>query len=155
MKVDKKGFLLMDVLVAAAFMGIITVTLFPTVAFLLRRNTATQATVEANLLIQEGIETAYNIFSLNWNAYPAGEYSTALDTTFDPPQYILVSPPTTDLIEARYTRIVTIEDVKRINTDGNEYVDAKSRKIISKVMWKDTNGNDVSNQASLLLYDFK
>jgi type II secretory pathway pseudopilin PulG len=56
MKVDKKGFLLMDVLVAAAFMGIITVTLFPTVAFLLRRNSATQATVEANLLIQEGIE---------------------------------------------------------------------------------------------------
>jgi len=153
MKKGSKGFLLMDVLVAAAFMGVITVTLFPTVAFLLRRNTATQATVEANLLIQEGIETAYNIFSINWNAYPAGEYSSALDTTVDPPQYILVSPPTPDLIEARYSRIVTIEDVKRINTDGTEYVDAKSRKITSKVMWKDTNGNDVSKSGKIKAMD--
>lgn len=151
----QQGFLLMDVLLAAAFLGIITISLFPTVGFLLRRNTLTQGTVQANLLIQDGIETAYNLISVDWNSLSPGTYIKAVDTTGATPQFVLI-PGTDEPIEARYKRTITVEQVKRSATDGKQdpqgAVDPKSRKITSKVTWNEGE-KEVSHQASLLLYE--
>lgn len=149
-----KGFLLVDVLIAAAFLGVITVTLFPTIGFLLRRNKITQGTVEANLLVQEGIEIAYNAFANDWHAYPAGSYIKAFDSGNN--TYILTSGMD-EAIEAKYTRTITISDIKRSSTTGQQddtgNPDSKSKKITTSVTWKQGE-EDVTQQASLLLYEF-
>ncbi len=149
----------MDVLLAAAFLGVITITLFPTVAFLMRRSTITQGTVEANLLVQEGIEIAYNAYAINWTAYDVGTYVTAFDNNtktyiLDP----LIPGVNDDPLEAKYTRTITVENVSRTGApewkqDPTGTVDPKSKKITTTVQWKQGE-TTVSQQASLLLYEF-
>lgn len=156
---QKNGFFLIDVLVAVTIVGVLFITLMPTLSFLLQRSKSTRESVEASLLLQEGIEVAYNMCSSNFTERcKDGSYVVFTDTSSDTPLLTLEESDTSETLEAKYKRTITIQSIKRETTKGlqsdttDAVVDPKSKKIVSAVTW--TSGtHEQSVDTSLLVYD--
>ena len=162
----KQGFLLIEALVAIVLLSIVVVSVFPTLDFMVRRSKTSTFNVEANLLLQEGIEVPYNIFLGDWSAMgsdPQGQYKTAevLESGREHWALLPCSPDPNDctsdpdtLLEAKYRRIITLSPVLRDPVTGVQQSggisDQFSRKIMTTISW-DENGTPKSVSGELLL----
>lgn len=146
------GYLLLEALIGIAVFGVLVTMLLPTIGFLLQRSRASIANTDANLVLQEGIEVPYNIFSANWNAYPNGTYAIAEDFTSGSPRWSLISQAS-DVIDGKFTRIIEISPVTRnpiSGIQGTGEVDPNSRTVKTTVSWKQGQQTNTVT-ASLLL----
>lgn len=153
---SSKGYLILEILIATAIFGLIIVSVVPTLGFLLKRVVRTNDDISASLILEEGIETAYNVLTTHWGQYPDAHYIVSVDTTGPSPVWTLIEGPE-DKLQAKYTRTISIEGVSRDKTTGKMgagIVDPNSRIIVSEVTWN-TGGKDQKVSARLLVVNYE
>lgn len=153
---SSKGYLLLEILIATVIFGVLIASVVPTLGFLMKRVVRTNDDIAAQLILQEGIETAYNVITTHWNAYPDGLYVASVDTTGPSPIWTLVEG-SEDKLQAKYSRTISIEHVLRNETTGKigaGIVDSNSRIIVSDVSWK-TGGKMQKVSARLLVVNYE
>lgn len=147
------GYLILEALISIVILGVLVVSIFPTINFMLRRGRRSKYDAQASVLLQEGMEATYNIFTSNWDAYTPGDYDVI--PAFNGTSYTwTLEPPTGIPHEARFTRIIKVEQVCR---DGSGNVievagcppDANSKKITTTITWDEPGAQPIS--AKLLL----
>ena len=136
-----QGYILLEALVALAIMGFLVISILPSIGFLLQRSRAAAVNTDANLVLQQGMEVAYNVFSVgaNWSpdTYPNGTYQVILDSTGTKPTWTLTPAPN-ELVQGKYTRTITIGPVYRdtqgkIQPSGD--IDPRSKRVTVSVQW--------------------
>lgn len=160
-----KGFLLIEALVAVAVFGMVTISVIPIVTFMFNRSGRSRIEQDASLLLQEGMEVAYNVYSTNFNLDLAnGDYKPTLEYVGPSPddyQWTL-SPGVDTELETRFERKVNVASVCRgedgeIDQSANcsypSTVDPNSKMITTSVSWQE-NGVDKSLSAQLLVVNF-
>jgi type II secretory pathway pseudopilin PulG len=148
------GYVLLEALLGIAIFGILVTMLLPTIGFLLQRSRISIANTDANLVLQQGIEVAYNVFSAHWDAYPTGTYAIAEDLTSGVPRWTLIDQPS-EVVDGKFTRVIEISQVKRNPTtgiSGSGDVDPYSRMVKTTVFWQQGEEKNLIS-ADLLLID--
>lgn len=143
----RRGFTLVEVLATLSMFLLVMGSTVPVVSWLVVKSKYLQHDASASLLMQEGVEVAYNVLTSDWSAsaiqYPEGIYHPAVDASSDPYKWTLLPGDQTNL-EARFSRRVEIADVCRRNGSGElveeacgsgSVGDINSRKITSTVLW--------------------
>ena len=161
---NRKGFLLLESLLALTILGILMVSIFPTVSFMFKRQRRTKYDAQASLLLQEGIEVAYNVFSANsnWDLYTSDVYKivpTGTNLTWS------LEHGSEITLQTRFTREIRIVPVCRNavheRVDWNpdtgscpaaSAVDPGSRAVRTKVSWDEPGAKPLI--AELLLTKF-
>lgn len=159
MKKDK-GYIILEAILAIVVLAMVVLSVVPMLSFLLQRSARARFEPQASLLLQEGIETTYNIFISNWDAYP-------LDGTYHPAKsssgkWVLVTGIENNL-ETRFERGVSITKACRDDNgnlldtpdgvcSGNR--DANSRVVKTTVKWQE---DDETKElvANLLIVNLK
>ena len=146
----RRGFLIIEALIALVMLGMIIVTVFPTVNFMLKRSRRTRYDAQASLLLQEGQEVAYHVFanSTNWDMYTTGvSYKPVHNGS-----WALIQGEDT-LLETRFSRTIIIQPVCREKTSHRQAavsectlhptdyeIDGTSRIARTSVSWDDISG---------------
>ena len=73
----KKGFYILEALLAVVILSMVLLSLYSMVSFLQRRTVKSSHETEASLLLQEGMEIAHSALLASWKSYPDGVYSPA------------------------------------------------------------------------------
>lgn len=129
----KKGFLLLEIIVAIAILGILATTVLSSVSFLIRRLRTANDDVRAGVYLQNGVEATYHILARNLSAYPDGSYHLALSGG----RWVLAAGPET--ID-KYTREIIISTVCRTGAGDRadcsvNAADVHSKAIDVTVVW--------------------
>lgn len=152
---QSRGYLLLETLISIVMLGMIVVAVFPTVSFLVRRSKRSVYDTQASLLLQEGLEVAYNVFftSSTWDAYltDGRSYKPVHNGAWS-----LIEG--TDVgLETRFDRTIVVNQVCRDAASKGEQVicpagtvDPNSKNVVTTVIWEE-NGLPKSITASLLL----
>jgi type II secretory pathway pseudopilin PulG len=144
-----RGFLLLEALLTIVVFAMVVLATVPMLSFLLRRTAQSRLEPQAGFLLQEGIESTYNILTSNWSAYPVdGVYHPGKTNSN---KWVLFSGDQTNL-ESIYTRSITLQRVCR-DANGNILedppgfcsgkVDPNSRVIKVHLSWDE---NDTSKE---------
>jgi type II secretory pathway pseudopilin PulG len=145
MKEYKKqtGFSIVELLVAIAFISVIVVTISTISNF---NNKVLKINEERTQTLLYGIEAAEAVKLLDWDDLIANDYYLELNAN----QWELL--PGSELIDNRYTRTITIEDVYRENiSNGHAYdqivssggnIDPDTKKVIVTIDWESKSGLD-------------
>lgn len=155
----KYGFLLLETLIAMAILGMIVVMIFPTLNFMLRRSKASGFDTQASLLLQEGMEIAYNVIQSNWSVYPTNAvYHPSLSLVANAWQLA----PNSDMVEGKYTRSIELLSVCRSTSDPHYTTgacvaprtpDSSSLVIRTTISWEE-NMNTKEIHGELLLTSY-
>lgn len=151
-----KGYLLLEILIATVIFGLLITSVVPTLGFLLKRVAKSNDDISANLILEEGVETTYNVLTTHWGQYPDGTYITSVDTTGATPVWTLIEGES-DQLEAKYTRIITVASVHRNETTGimgTGPIDPNSKMVTSSVSWK-SGTKDQNVSARLLVVNYE
>lgn len=131
------GFTLLEVIISITMLLILTVVIYPTIAWINVRNNRINYDNNASLLLQEGNEVAYNVLLGNWSGIGSGTYMK----TEASGKWNLTSAVNETNIQGRYTRIIAISNICRnLSTGAQEAcgtVDANSKKVTTTVSWTD------------------
>ena len=150
------GYLLLEILIATVIFGFLIASVVPTLGFLLKRVAKTNDDISANLILANGVETTYTVLPRHWGQYPDGTYITSVDTTGSTPVWTLIEG-TTDELEAKYSRVITLSSVRRNESTGvmgSGLVDPNSKMITSSVSWKSgTKNQNVSTHLLVVNYE--
>jgi hypothetical protein len=128
----------LEILISALIMGIVIASVFPTLGFLLRRVKRSSDDIQANLLLQEGMEITYAALVTDWSAFGNDSYKTSLDLTAPEPSWTIL-PAAEDVIEAKYHRTITVSPITRDEVSGvigPGSVDPASRMVTTTVTWE-------------------
>ncbi|EKD62350.1 MAG: hypothetical protein ACD_52C00209G0008 [uncultured bacterium] len=160
----RNGFILLEALISIVILSMIAFSILPIVGFLIRRSERSKYEGRASLVLQEGIESAYNVLISDWDGYPDGDYSVFVDMTFSPVAWELV--PTTGVdenIDTVFSRSVNIKTICRnISTGINvgfapcspvSHEDQSTRVVESAVFWMEE-GQAKEIRGSLLVANF-
>jgi Tfp pilus assembly protein PilV len=140
-----KGYLILEALISIVILTFVVLSLFSSISFVVLRTEKSKYDSEASLLMQEGIEVAYNVLLSNWERYTSNTYYPAPNVTTN--EWDLVEGTETN-IKTRYTRSITFSKVCR-KPDGEIVapsasgicaagsVDQHSRMIKTLVEWKE------------------
>ena len=151
----KKGFYILETLLAIVMLSMVLMSLFSMVSFLQRRTVKSSYDTDASLLLQEGMEIAHSALLASWEGYPDGIYSPAFDS--DEQNWVLIEGEETNL-QALFTRRITLVTVCRDSSSGERLdtsecsgqIDKNSRIIKTTLIWSD-NGNTSEVEGSLLV----
>lgn len=139
-----KGFIILEAMLAIVVFSMVVFSVVPMISFLLRRTARSKYESRASVLLQEAMESSYNIFVSNWNAYP-------VDGTYHPGQsaakkWVLFNGEQTNL-ETIFTRSIAIRRACRNNGNGellsNQSAvcsgirDSDSRIITTTISWEE------------------
>lgn len=129
----KKGFSIVEVLLAMAIFAIFATGIFYLSLDTIQRDTKINLNTEALLYAKEGIEAVRNMRDKNYLVLTNGDYGLSLNEG----SWEFVAAP--EDISGFYERTITIEDVYRneegeINEEGI-YLDPETKKITSEVIW--------------------
>lgn len=152
----RSGYLLIEVLVALTILGVLVASAMPTIGFLLKRTRKARNDIQAQHVLQEGVEIAYAVLTNDWSSVPPGTYVAAVDTTGTIPHWTLF-PGGDDTIQSSYTRVLEIREINRNETTGTigpGPVDPNSRRINSSVSWTE-GGKKKELSASLLVVNYE
>jgi prepilin-type N-terminal cleavage/methylation domain-containing protein len=160
-----RAFTLIEVLVAMAVMLIVVATILPTVSWLISRSAYLKYDAQAGVLLQEGMEVAYNLAAADWDnfttSFPDGVYHPAVDVTTEPNMWTLVFGPESGL-EARFERQVSVSPVCRDGATGGIVAgecgsgsvwDSASKLLTVSIKWQE-NQSDKEINSTLLVTDF-
>ena len=153
----KKGFYILEALLAVVILSMVLLSLFSMVSFLQRRTVKSSHETEASLLLQEGMEIAHSALLAGWKSYPDGVYSPAFEDA-DEEKWVLIPDEETNL-QALFTRRIILISVCR-NPDTGERMDISgscgsnkddnSRIIKTTIIW-DEKGKTNEIEGSLLV----
>lgn len=155
----ENGYLIIEVLIAVVILIMISLPIFTSISFLQLKTKQSQYDSEASLLLQEGMEIAYNTVVSDWESYSDGVYFPAYDADED--VWILIPGEETEL-KTRYTRKIELKTACRNVSDGTqiEYdgfcsgeLDLRSKNIITTLAW-DEKGSEKELSARLLSFNF-
>jgi prepilin-type N-terminal cleavage/methylation domain-containing protein len=163
MKNHPAGFTLLEVIIAIAMLTMLSASFLPITAWLTVRSRTYQYDSQASLVLQQSMETAYNVlisvWDGSWATFPAGVYHPAIDTGINPNQWTLV-PGQEYGVETRFDRQIEIGPVCRNPTTGklsesypctgSNVEDSNSKVIKTTVSWKEA-GKDKNVTAQLLV----
>lgn len=157
----KKGFIMVEILLALVIFSMIFITLFGTISFLQRRTERSRYDSQASSYVTDGMEIAHNALLNDWNAYPDGVYSPAFDA--DSKSWILVTGGETALA-TRFDRAISIVSVCRDTINGERKPllsggacqsgkkDLTSKEVTVTLNWKEVN-LDKNISARLLVFN--
>lgn len=134
------GFLLLETLISVAILALLTVAIFPNVSFLLLRATRAKYDAQATLLLQEGMEAAYNVLSTrqDWDAYLTNQnYKPVHNGT-----WMLTNGIDANL-ETRFRRRIVFSSVCRNPQNGEQntqncQIDPNSKIVTTEVEWTES-----------------
>lgn len=155
----KKGFFLIEALLAMSIMTMVVLALFSMISFLQTRTLRSSFESSAASLMQEGMEIAHSAVLSDWQGYPSGEYSPVFDANSS---VWTLAPGSETGLEARFSRSVTISSVCRNPANGTQIPcpasgvvtptsDPNSKKVSTKIWWTE-NGEEKNLEASLLIF---
>lgn len=136
----KKGFSIVEVLVVAALLLTVTVSvsqIFP--RFIVSFREASSA-VKANYLLEEGVEVVKIFRAESWGKnISALQNNTPYRVSFDVGNMTWATTSSAELIDGKFDRTIILSEVYRdmdgkIASSGN--VDADSRKVDVNVLWQ-------------------
>ncbi|RJR14585.1 hypothetical protein C4579_04805 [Candidatus Microgenomates bacterium] len=149
-----RGYLLMETLVAVVLFSLVMISVIPTVNFMLKRSRRAVSDSDAALLLQEGMEATYTIFLSDWDAYGDGTYH--LESVTSPSTHWELLPGN-EILEAKFTRTIEINEVRRSNVTGEQLetgvIDPNSKIIKTTINW-DEAGIPYNISAELLVINF-
>ncbi len=148
---NKKGFSLVELLIAIAFISVIVVLVFGIAVFNNKLRKVNEERTQALLYANQSLEA---IKLISWVSLAAGDYHLEVQgDTWD-----LISG--SELIDNKYTRTITISDVYRASSttglvygpivETGGYVDADTKKITATIDWMSKIG--IAKQDSLETY---
>ncbi len=159
------GFLILESLLAIVIFGILIVSIFPTINFMFKRMHRTKYDAQGSLLLQEGMEVAYNVFSANsdWSLYPVGADKIYKPIRIGALETWGLELGNEGLLQTRFTREIVIVEVcrnaagERISTPLSGLcapgtADASGRIVRTTVTWDEPGAKPL--QAELLLTKF-
>lgn len=142
--------------------GIMMASFFPMLGWMLSRSKRLEYDIQASVLLQEGMEVAYNVFLDNWDkdfaAYPPGIYHPVVNMAAAPDAWDLIPGEQTSL-ETRFARKVEVVQVCRNLGNGEQLPgschagpnrDTWSKKVITTITWREDGANKAIS-AELLL----
>lgn len=154
MQKKQSGFLIVEVLISIAILGLIVVTLVSTLSVVTIRSNRSKFESDAVELTQQAMELSRNALISNWDSYPTGEYFPIFDAGS---QVWELEPGVEGVLRGRFTRKIEIDDVCRTQDTGNRIScpggtkDTKSRLISIKITWNEKEAvKEV--EAELMLY---
>lgn len=163
---QSRGFLLIEALMSVTIFALMAVSVIPVIAFMFQRTAQSKYEQEASLLLQEGMEVAYNTFVADPTLATDGVYRPALEyvgPTSDDYQWTLESGAESN-IKTRYNRSVSIEGVCRssesgeivplADCSGTNEMDDKAKSVEGIVSWIEA-GNERQLSAKLLVVDLQ
>lgn len=156
MKFKNRGYLILEILVASVLLGLVAVSVFPTVNFMFRRTRRAKYDTQASILLQEGVEVTQNIFSSAWDLYGYGDYHLVLDQTDSSRFKWALEAGQETGIEARFDRIISILPVCRDKVKGTRdtpgcEIDQGSRLIKTTISWQENSETKQLNAGLLLV----
>ncbi len=139
----QKGYLLIEALLGLTLLSIVVVTGVSLIQFMQTRSKYTKTGFTANVLLQEGMEVAYNLISNDISAYASGFYHPDTDLSNPSfPKWKLSGG--SEVVSGTFTRIVELADVCRDSqknqvdcTQSGATVDSDSRKVAVTVTWSE------------------
>ena len=136
---NKKGFTLIEVLIACSIMSLITISVMSAATKGIQLSNRALKQVQANLLLEEGAEAVKSIRDDNWNTIsslsPDTNYYLSFDTNTN--KWFLVSNPTS-AIDGTFTRVIVFSEVYRDNNDDiaeTGALDIGTKKVSITVSW--------------------
>lgn len=114
----RPGFTIIEVVLTIALLAILTSTLFPLVAWLTAKSRSLKYQGEAGMVMQEGVEVAYNKLLSDWDEkfsqYPEGDL---FHPAVEDGKWILSSGEETG-VNGRFSRNITLSKICRNKADG-------------------------------------
>jgi hypothetical protein len=147
----KQAYILVEALVAAAMLAIISMSILPVISQLTNSSTRYDYDTAANLYLTEGIEVSYNALLTQWDL-SSGNYIIVSGAT------TTLSSGASDTLAAKYIRKIKIDLVCRNSTAQqapcpSDSTDNHSKTITVTITWTDQNGTSRTKTASLLVYN--
>lgn len=158
---NKKGFILVDVLLAIAIMGLIVTLVFPIMSNIFRRTSVARSEMQSTYIMQNTIEATYAAIASqrNWDSinpnqpfYPEENFT---DRTWE------LKNGHQNNYEDMFRRWVEFHEVCRDPAnDGVEVscdlgtVDDNTRRMVVTLEWRDENGEDQQRVVQLLVSKF-
>jgi len=156
---NNEGYLLIGALISVVLFVMVTVSLFSPLTYILVRSERSRSDSEASLILQEGIEVAYNVLMSDWKGYGEGEYYPAVAYLAGREVWAMM-PGREDGVRTKYSRWVELEKVCRrpkgskdageIVSCGEGEVDENSQVVRGVVEWKEK-GEEKRIEAELLV----
>jgi type II secretory pathway pseudopilin PulG len=144
---NKKGFLIIETLIAVVIFALVGLSLYSTMGFLQIRTQKSNYDTEAILLVQEGTEIAYKTLFSDWGGYPDNTYFAVFDS--DANDWSLL-PGEENGLHGRFAREIRLIQVCRDSSTGEHItkyeetgvcsgdIDANSRVIQTEVSWEES-----------------
>jgi type II secretory pathway pseudopilin PulG len=140
----KPGFTLFEVVLSFAVLMMVISTIFPTIGWMINRTKKLQNDTNAGLLMQEGMEAAYNVFLTNWGI-SEGVYHPAVSVVGMSEVWTLIPNEQTG-VEAKFKRKIEVAHVCRSSSTGehslgvcggDSVVDANSKWLKTTISWEE------------------
>lgn len=131
---NKKGFSIVEVLLAMAVFAVITVGILYMSIDTIQRDTKISVNQEALLYAQEGLEVVRNIGDRNFLSLASGDHGLELDSG----EWNFIVAP--EVVDEYYDRTVHVEDVYRdesgnIDEEAGTFFDPDIKKITTQIEW--------------------
>ncbi len=154
----KSGFLILETLISVVLLGIIVVSIFPTLNFMLMRVKRSSFDAQASQLLQEGTEISQNVLFSGWDNYYTGvTYHPVLNLAENIWE---LEPGPESGIEGKFDRSIELISVCRIPNNPSAYttgdclnsyvLDPFSLVVRTTVSWPES-GRIEKIQSNLLL----
>jgi len=156
---NRRGYIVLEALLSIVVLSLVVLAVFPMLSFLLKRSERSKYEAAASLLVQEGIEVAYNVFldEDEWGL-SNGDYHPSLNASRG--EWVLLVGGEQD-IETRFDRVVNVASVCRTSGTGEVIdpetyescggvVDYLSKWVTTRVSWEE-GGETKSLEAKLML----
>jgi len=152
----KRGFTLLEVLVACVILGILVAAIFPVIGWLIKKARQAQYDSQAARVVQAGTEAAYSVLQADWGAMvPGMVYSPQVVVTADGPRWGMSAGESQ--VEARFWRRIVVNEICREPQNGEQtacggvnIVDGNSKEVVTTVRWLEE-GNNKEISARLLV----
>lgn len=135
MKKQQKGYIILEAMLSIVVLSMVVLSVIPMLSFLLRRTSVSAYEAQASLLLQEGMEVTYNIFTSKWDSAPtSGLYHPGKSGVS---KWALFTGEEANL-ETRFTRVIEIK--KECSNSDGQVVDSTGaicRQITTKVTWQE------------------
>jgi len=151
---DKKGFTLIEVLIACSIMSLITISVMSAATKGIQLSSRSLRQVQASLLLEEGAEAVKSIRDNNWSIISNLNVDTNYYLSFNTNTntWILLDNPV-EIIDGIFTRVVVFSDVYRNNNDDisqSGSLDEGSKQVKVTVSWT-SSGNLISKNINFYL----
>ena len=150
---NKKGFTIIEVLIACAIMSLITISLMSAATRGIELSNRALRQVQAGLLLEEGVEAVKSIRDADWNNISGLSLDTNYYLSFDVNTNTWVLNDTVEVIDEIFTRIVVFSEVYRDNNDdiaSTGTLDDGTKQVSVTVSWL-ASGNIISKNINFYL----